>query len=93
MEAQGFKGLKITGQMDPTWIYNRAQNSGSFVFLNNGDARYTYDNSYFGMAMIDFLKETQEGTRWRLTLAPNRGVGAVLRYIKIRGNLGWVCRF
>ena len=38
---QGFKGLKISGQMDPTYIYNKAQDNASFVFLNNGDARYT----------------------------------------------------
>ncbi|MCW5664145.1 MAG: DUF3138 family protein [Piscinibacter sp.] len=77
MEAQGFKGLKITGQMDPTYIYNRNQNRSGFQVLNKvSDDGYNYDNSYFGMAMIDFLKETQEGTRWRLTLAPNRGVGS-----------------
>jgi hypothetical protein len=35
------------------------------VFLNNGDARYTYDNSYFGMAVLDFEKETDSGTKWR----------------------------
>lgn len=74
---QGFKGLKIGGQMDPTWIYNRAQDNASFVFLNNGDARYTYDNSYFGMAVIDFEKETESGARWKLTLAPERGAGAL----------------
>jgi hypothetical protein len=74
---QGLKGLKISGQMDPTWIYNRAQDDATFVFLNNGDARYTYDNSYFGMAVIDFEKETEGGTRWKLTLAPERGTGAI----------------
>jgi hypothetical protein len=74
---QGLKGLKISGQMDPTYIYNRAQDEASFVFLNYGDARYTYDNSYFGMAVIDFEKETESGTRWKLTLAPERGAGAV----------------
>jgi hypothetical protein len=74
---QGLKGLTIRGQMDPTYIYNRAQDEASFVFLNYGDARYTYDNSYFGMAVIDFEKETESGTRWRLTLAPERGAGAV----------------
>jgi len=74
---QGLKGLKISGQMDPTWIYNRAQDSASFVFLNNGDARYTYDNSYFGMAVLDFEKETESGVRWKLTLAPERGTGAL----------------
>lgn len=75
---QGFKGLKITGQMDPTWIYNKAQDNASFVFLNNGGARYTYDNSYFGMAVIDFAKETESGTLWHLTLAPERGTGALV---------------
>jgi hypothetical protein len=74
---QGFKGLKISGQMDPTYIYNQAQDNASFVFLNYGDARYTYDNSYFGMAVLDFQKETESGTLWRLTLAPDRGTGAI----------------
>jgi len=74
---QGLKGLKISGQMDPTWIYNRAQDNASFVFLNNGGARYTYDNSYFGMAVLDFEKETESGVRWKLTLAPERGTGAL----------------
>lgn len=75
---QGYKGLKISGQMDPTWIYNRRQDEGGFVFLNNGDARYSYDNSYFGMVVLDFDKETESGTRWKLTLAPERGAGAVI---------------
>ncbi|MEO8057635.1 MAG: DUF3138 family protein [Burkholderiales bacterium] len=78
IEAQGFKGLKISGQMEPTFIYNRQQNRAGFQFLNAvGDDGYNYDNSYFGMAMIDFQKEMDGGTKWRLTLAPNRGVGAV----------------
>ena len=74
---QGFKGLKISGQMDPTYIYNRAQDNASFVFLNYGDARYTYDNSCFGMVVLDFEKEMESGTKWRLTLAPERGTGAL----------------
>ena len=78
IEAQGFKGLKISGQMDPAFIYNRKQNRAGFQFLNAvGDDGYNYDNSYFGMAMIDFQKEMDGGTRWRLTLAPSRGVGSV----------------
>jgi hypothetical protein len=75
---QGFKGLKISGQIDPTYIYNKRQNDASFVLLNNGDARYTYDNSYFGMAVLDLQKETESGTLWRLTLAPERGTGALI---------------
>ncbi|HEY6135808.1 MAG TPA: DUF3138 family protein [Rubrivivax sp.] len=74
---QGYKGLKISGQMDPTYIYNHAQDNSSFVFLNNSDARYTYDNSYFGMAVLDFEKETEGGTKWKLTLAPERGTGSL----------------
>ena len=77
-DASGLRQLKISGYMDPTFIYNKAQNRSGFQFLNAvGDDGYNYDNSYFGAAVIDFQKETESGTRWRLTLAPNRGVGAV----------------
>ncbi len=75
---QGYKGLVISGQMDPTYIYNKRQNDSGFVFLNNGGARYSYDNSYFGMAVLDFDKETESGTKWKLTLAPERGTGALV---------------
>lgn len=81
-ESSGLKGLKISGYMDPTFIYNKRQDRAGFQFLNrvdtnNGGDGYNYDNSYFGAAVLDFTKETDSGTRWRLTLAPNRGVGAV----------------
>jgi len=77
-EAMGFRGLKISGQMDPSFIYNKAQDRAGFQFLNRvDDDGYNYDNSYFGMAMLDFQKEMEGGTKWRFTLAPNRGVGAV----------------
>ena len=69
---QGLKGLKISGQMDPTYIYNRAQDNASFVFLNNGDARYTYDNSYFGMA----VHRLREGDRQRHALEADAGARA-----------------
>ncbi|CAD5366102.1 conserved exported hypothetical protein [Rubrivivax sp. A210] len=75
---QGYKGLKISGQMDPSFIYNQRQGSSSFVFLNGEGARYTYDNSYFGMLVLDIDKETESGTKWRLTLAPERGTGALV---------------
>jgi hypothetical protein len=74
---QGFKGLRISGQIDPSWIFNRNSDEAGFVLLNGG-GRYTYDNSYFGMAVLDLQKETDSGTLWRLTLAPERGTGAVL---------------
>ncbi|MCK6426088.1 MAG: DUF3138 family protein [Burkholderiaceae bacterium] len=78
-DAAGLKLLKISGYVDPTFVYNRAQDRAGFQFLNRvDDDGYNYDNSYFGAAVIDFQKETDSGTRWRLTLAPNRGVGAVV---------------
>ena len=78
IEAQGFKGLKISGYIDPTYIYNRAQNRAGFQFLNRvSDDGYNYDNSYFGTASIDFQKEMEGGTKWRLTLMPNRGAGSI----------------
>jgi hypothetical protein len=77
-DAMGLKNLKISGYMDPTFIYNKRQDRAGFQFLNRvDDDGYNYDNSYFGAAVLDFQKETDSGTRWRLTLAPNRGVGAV----------------
>lgn len=77
-DALGLKNLKIGGYMDPTFIYNQRQDRAGFQFLNRvDDDGYNYDNSYFGAAVIDFTKETDGGSRWRLTLAPNRGVGSV----------------
>lgn len=73
-EAQGFKGLKISGAVDPTFIYNRGQNTTGFQLLNKDP--YSYDAGYFGMAILDFQKEMDGGTKFRLTLAPERGVGA-----------------
>ncbi|MFY7865379.1 DUF3138 family protein [Roseateles sp.] len=74
-EAMGIKNLKISGFIDPTFIYNRAQDSAGFQLLNKDP--YAYDNGYFGMALIDFQKESEGGSKWRLTLAPERGTGAV----------------
>ena len=79
VESQGLKMLKISGFMDPTYLYNQRQNRAGFQFLNpvalDG---YNYDNSYFGGASIDFQKEMEGGTKWRLTLVPNRGTGSVI---------------
>lgn len=78
-EAAGFKGLTISGQMDPTFIYNRARDRAGFQFLDPvSNGGYSYDNSYFGMAMLDIVKEMEDGTRWKLSLAPNRGAGSVV---------------
>lgn len=75
---QGYKGLKISGFFDPTFIYNKAQHRAGFQFLNPvAEDGYNYDNGYFGTAAIDFQKEMDGGTKWRLTLMPNRGAGAI----------------
>ncbi len=78
-DASGLKLLKITGYADPTFIYNRNQKRSGFQFLNNvADDGYSYDNSYFGAVSLDFQKETDSGTKWRLTLVPNRGTDSVI---------------
>jgi hypothetical protein len=77
-DALGFKGLKISGYMDPTYVFNQRDHRAGFQFLNSvGDGGYSYDNSYIGMALIDFTKETDSGARWKLTLAPQRSTQAV----------------
>ncbi len=79
MEAQGLKMLKISGFMDPVYLYNQRQNRAGFQFLNPVSlGGYNYDNSYFGGVTIDFQKEMEGGTKWRLTLVPNRGTGSVI---------------
>jgi predicted porin len=78
-DAQGLKNLTISGYADPTYIYNQRQNRAGFQFLNNvADDGYNYDNSYFGAIALDFQKETDSGTRYRLTLVPNRGTDSVI---------------
>ena len=78
VEMWGLKGLTISGYADPTYIYNRNQKRSGFQFLNQQGDGYFYDTSYIGSASIDFTKETDSGTRWKLTLTPNRGVGEVI---------------
>jgi hypothetical protein len=77
-EAMGFKGLKIAGYMDPVYIWNRNQDRAGFQFLNRvSDDGYNYDNGYFGTVSLDLQKEMEGGTKWRLTLMPNRGAGSI----------------
>jgi Protein of unknown function (DUF3138) len=76
-EASGLRGLKFSGYIDPTYVYNKRQNRAGFQFLNKVESDgYNYDNSYFGSASLDLQKEMDGGTKWRLTLMPNRGAGA-----------------
>ncbi|WP_081897696.1 DUF3138 family protein [Massilia sp. BSC265] len=82
-DESGQDGLKISGMMDPTYIASSNRRSAGFNFLNNFDAvdrgaagqdsDYAFDNSFFGMAMLEFKKEMQNGTRWHLQLVPHKG--------------------
>ena len=75
-ESSPFKGLVISASIDPTFIYNKAQDTAGFQLLNNvANGGYAYDNSFFGNATLDFQKEFEGGTKLRLTLMPDRGTG------------------
>ena len=78
LESWGLKGLTVSGYMDAAYIYNRRQKRAGFQFLNSQSGGYFYDTSYIGSASIDFTKETDSGTRYKLTLNPNRAAGAVV---------------
>lgn len=80
---QGYAGLKISGYIEPAFIYNKRQDRAGFQFLNQQADGYFYDTSFIGAASIDFTKETESGTIWKLTLTPNRGVGAAIDYASI----------
>lgn len=44
-DMMGFKGLKVSGYVDPAFIYNQRQHQAGFQFLNSvSDGGYTYDN-------------------------------------------------
>ena len=73
-DDNGLKGLKISGYMDPTYIYNVNKGRGSFQFMNTSEG-YGYDNSYFGTVSLDIVKETDNGTKFHLNLIPARGTG------------------
>ncbi|MRW91787.1 DUF3138 family protein [Duganella sp. FT80W] len=82
----GFAGLKISGMIDPTFIASGNRRSAGFNFLNNfdgvdrsgagQDSTYAFDNSFFGMAMLAFDKETENGTKWHLQLVPHKSASS-----------------
>ena len=88
-EASGFKNLKLSGYVDPSYIYNRNAKTSSFVFFNNnspvngsGEA-FSYDNTFFGSGMLNLEKELEGGTKFKLTLMPSKSAGAGYNF----GNL------
>jgi Protein of unknown function (DUF3138) len=78
LESQGYKGLKVSGYIEPVFVYNQRQDRAGFQFLNQQSDGFYYDTSFMGSASIDFTKEVEGGTIWKLTLTPNRGVGAAI---------------
>jgi len=77
-DMNGFKGLKVSGYIDPTFIFNQRQHRSGFQMADAvSNSGYTYDDSYMGIALLDFTKETDSGARWRLTLVPQRSSQAV----------------
>ena len=75
---KGFAGMKLSGYLEPVFVWNQRQNRAGFQFLNQQADGYFYDTSFMGSAVLDITKETESGTVWKLTLAPNRGVGAAM---------------
>ena len=73
-------GLSVTGYIDPTYIYNRAQSSSGFLFANH-EGVYQYYNSTFGDLYLDIKKTFGVGPMApsaEVTLMPNRGNGITL---------------
>lgn len=82
----GFAGLKISGMIDPAFISSSNRRSAGFNFLNNFDAvdrgaagqdsSYAFDNSFFGMMMLQLDKETENGTKFHLQLVPHKSASS-----------------
>ncbi len=72
LETAGLKGLKISGYMDPTYIYDQNANRAGFQFLSSDFTGYS-DTPFFGNATIAFTKETDDGTIYNLQLQPLNG--------------------
>lgn len=89
VEASGFKGVKISGYVDPTYLYNRNAKTSSFMFFNNNSSingsgeSFGYDNTFFGSGMLNFEKELEGGTKLKMTLMPSKSAGSAYNF----GNL------
>ncbi len=76
----GTAGLSVTGYLDPVYIYNVGQHSGSFQFVNHNGG-YNYDGSTFGDVYLDIKKTFGQGSlapSAEISIMPNRGNGATL---------------
>ena len=72
--VNGMRGLRISGGIDPVFIYNQNKNSSGFSF-GNVPAATSYDDSMFGVAYLDMQKDIEGGTKFHLTLMPTKSVG------------------
>jgi hypothetical protein len=73
-QVNGMVGLRISGGIDPVYVWNQNKNSGGFSFGNNA-AAFSYDDSMFGVAYLDVQKEIEGGSKFHLTLMPTKSVG------------------
>jgi hypothetical protein len=74
-------GLSITGYIDPVYLYNRAQHTSGFQFLNHDPGIYDYYNSTLGDVYLDIKKTFGVGPMApsaEIVIQPNRGFGSVL---------------
>lgn len=89
IEANGFKDLRVSGYVDPTYLYNRNAKTSSFMFLNNNSSingseeSFGYDNTYFGSGMFTLEKELEGGTFFKVTMMPSKSTAAGYNF----GNL------
>ena len=74
-------GLSVTGYIDPLYLYNRAQGSGGFQFVNHAPGVYDYFDSQIGDVYLDIKKTFGVGPlapAAEIVIQPNRGVGSGL---------------
>ncbi|WP_218586152.1 DUF3138 family protein, partial [Pseudomonas sp. MWU12-2323] len=73
-------GLSGTGYLDPTYVYNRNNNSSRFQLLTHQNV-YAYSNSTFGDVYLDIKKTFGVGPTApsaEISIMPNRGSGNTL---------------
>ncbi|MGU7773274.1 DUF3138 family protein [Burkholderia sp. MR1-5-21] len=82
-------GLSITGYVDPLYVYNRAQHTSGFQFLNHDPGAYDYYNSTIGDVYLDIKKTFGVGPMApsaEIVIQPNRGFGNV--FSNAHGGVG-----
>ncbi len=67
-------GLKISGYLDPTYVFNQDAHVSSFFFADP-NAAYTYYHSTFGDVYLDINKQFANGGSVDIQLMPTRGYG------------------